>query len=332
MHARFLWKLIEHGFYPDVRSPHERRHADTADYVTSPTMAGGLFAGNRQFFLYDLGGYDEKFMYWGTENLEISFRTWMCGGRLECTHCSIVYHIFRKGGVGYESPVDAVTKNKMRLITGWMDQYGDLAWRVIGQPMVDFGSVDEIKQFREKKQCKSFEWFLDNVFPKSEVLHLPDDVPYLGPVKNIGVNRCLAHYGQPGGTVYLGGCHGGSEENWMYFRISQHWMPVTNDESCFGGGDSNHPNRTEWCDFHHARWEYNATTQQLRLRDNNQCLAANGTELTFAECYADNVFQKWAVTRYNPPETFTLPPRLTTTLRTERHRIRRPPRLNSTSH
>lgn len=67
-----------------------------------------------------------------SENLEISFRLWQCGGVLECEPCSRVYHIFRSGGGSYHVPGNHVTKNKMRTATIWMDEFAYLAkvcWR-----------------------------------------------------------------------------------------------------------------------------------------------------------------------------------------------------------
>ena len=71
-----------------------KKHSSTAEPVASPTMAGGLFSINKKFF-EQLGNYDPGFDIWGGENLELSFKTWMCGGTLEIVPCSHVGHIFR---------------------------------------------------------------------------------------------------------------------------------------------------------------------------------------------------------------------------------------------
>jgi len=102
----------------------------------TPTMAGGLFAIASSYFR-KLGTYDSGFDIWGGENLELSFKTWMCGGTLETIPCSHVGHIFRKhspykwGNKGF-----SLKRNLVRLAEVWLDEYKEYYYRRIGHNKV----------------------------------------------------------------------------------------------------------------------------------------------------------------------------------------------------
>jgi polypeptide N-acetylgalactosaminyltransferase len=67
---------------------------DAGNPVPSPTMLGAAFVIRKDYFEY-LGHYDTGFELWGGENLELSFKVWMCGGRMLQAFCSHVGHMYR---------------------------------------------------------------------------------------------------------------------------------------------------------------------------------------------------------------------------------------------
>lgn len=62
--------------------------------LPSPTMLGAAFVIRKDYF-QELGYYDSGFELWGGENLELSFKVWMCGGRMLQAMCSHLGHMFR---------------------------------------------------------------------------------------------------------------------------------------------------------------------------------------------------------------------------------------------
>ncbi|XP_072029532.1 polypeptide N-acetylgalactosaminyltransferase 11-like [Amphiura filiformis] len=166
----FNWGL--HFKWENVHSSQLSKKEDYVRPIRSPTMAGGLFAMDREYF-HKLGEYDEGMDVWGGENLEISFRIWQCGGSLEIVPCSRVGHVFRKRRPYGSGGVDTTTRNALRLANVWMDDYKKffLDTRPEARQM-DYGEVSNRKALRERLKCRSFRWYLQNVYPE---MRLPNE-------------------------------------------------------------------------------------------------------------------------------------------------------------
>jgi len=152
----FWWSL--HFRWDPIPERITKARKSPTEAIPSPTMAGGLLAANRRYFL-EVGGYDPGMDIWGGENLEISFRVWMCGGSVEFIPCSHVGHIFRAGHpynmTGPGGNKDVHGTNSKRLAEVWMDDYKRLYY-LHRQDLrtKDVGPLEERKESRERLKCQ----------------------------------------------------------------------------------------------------------------------------------------------------------------------------------
>ncbi|KAF1740927.1 hypothetical protein MXB_5716 [Myxobolus squamalis] len=179
-------------------------------------MAGGLFA-IRKIFFFDSGSYDDKMTFWGGENIEMSFRLWMCGGGILQDKCSVVGHVFRRDSP-HQLDSNSVLYNKLRGIEVWMDDYKNIVYERIGvkKYIPAAGNLESRMKLRQNLKCHSFEWYLKNV-----ATHIRVPGP-TSTIRNPHTNKCLdvAENKDSGKHVLTYNCHnhGGNQKAFEILR------------------------------------------------------------------------------------------------------------------
>lgn len=96
----------------------------------------------------------------------------MCGGTLLILPCSHVGHIFRdKSPYSFPGGIDKVIfHNIRRVLDVWTDEYASYFYHKMPHlKNYIVGDVSERIELRNKLKCKSFRWFLDNIYPEAPI-------------------------------------------------------------------------------------------------------------------------------------------------------------------
>ncbi|CAI9155989.1 unnamed protein product [Rangifer tarandus platyrhynchus] len=294
----FGWRTIP----PDVVAKNKIKETDI---IRCPVMAGGLFSIDKNYF-FELGTYDPGLDVWGGENMELSFKVWMCGGEIEIIPCSRVGHIFRNDNP-YSFPKDrmkTVERNLVRVAEVWLDEYKELFYghgdHLIDQGL-DVGNLTQQQELRKKLKCKSFKWYLENVFPdlKAPIVRAS------GVLINVALGKCISIRNT---TAILEDCDGSSklqQFNYTWLRLIKHgaW--------CLAPAPDNGALRLHLCDNRNKglRWLHKSTSDfrpelvnHIVFGNYHQllCLEGNITQKTLkvAPCDPAKPYQKWKFENY----------------------------------
>ncbi|XP_060570230.1 polypeptide N-acetylgalactosaminyltransferase 1-like [Ruditapes philippinarum] len=174
-------------YSPEFRQ--KRNHS--VEPIPAGTLQGMMMVMRKDFF-QELGGFDPGMRVWGSEQMEVSVKVWMCGGVVEIIPCSKVGHMYRITPWGANDPKnDFHSLNKARMVQVWMDPpYSDTIRNYLSDKNFTVGDLQSRRAIRSRNRCKPYQYFVDMVRSFSNV-YIVKNPKCRGSLRNIRYKRCI---------------------------------------------------------------------------------------------------------------------------------------------
>uniref|UniRef100_A0A671TBU7 Polypeptide N-acetylgalactosaminyltransferase n=1 Tax=Sinocyclocheilus anshuiensis TaxID=1608454 RepID=A0A671TBU7_9TELE len=258
----------------------------------SPSVMGILVV-DRLFF-GEIGTLDGGMEVYGGENVELGIRVWLCGGSIEIVPCSKIAHIERAHKPYMPDFSNVMKRNALRVAEVWMDEYKinvNIAWGLpIQNHGIDIGDVSERKKLRDRLKCKPFKWYLENVYPELNPMHL---LGYGVLINDLQTRLCLDKGPFEENTPILYPCHFMESQIFYYTASGEIFahLPLKNNRNrCLIDPGSGRFPELSWCSDtekqKHMYWDFKQG-QAMQNRETKRCLEISADQ---TGKYEKNVF------------------------------------------
>lgn len=248
-------------------------------------------------------------LVWGGENFELSFKIWQCGGSIEWVPCSRVGHVYRGfmpynfGKLAEKKKGPLITINYKRVIEVWFDEIHK-EYFYTREPLarfLDMGDITEQLELKKKLNCKSFQWYMENVaydvFDKYP--QLPENLHW-GEFRNLASSKCLDAMGrQPPSMMGVNYCH----------KMGNNQLIRLNAAGQLGVGErcveaDNQGVKLAFCRLGtvDGPWLYHEDTSLIEHRTQKKCMAVHpqSHHLSLNPCDVNNAYQQWKFKELKP--------------------------------